>query len=317
MTRLRPGNPLIPGNKQDRTGTAGILRRAAAEIRRRFAGLEAEVVAVFKRVPVYSINDTRPDRVLYGMTPEQLSRLSAELQAAIERWIAFGRDPANSFWWSRYVAEAQQLGTAQAAANLAQLSATYAAQRSLEAIVFSEPYRNRLGVAQVKSYEHWTGQGAEVKQRLSTLIGRAVVDGKSPRAVVTEIAEALGVSRSKAFQFAQTDITDTLRQAKIAEDAAADTELGIKTGLLWTSAFLPTTRPWHASRSGRVYTREEVQDFYGRDGNRYNCACSVTTCLLDADGKPILTKKLQNTMANERKAWQSGARWRTTGPAGR
>jgi SPP1 gp7 family putative phage head morphogenesis protein len=131
-----------------------------------------------------------------------------------------------------------------------------------------------------------------------------VVDGKNPRAVVTEIAESLEVSRSKARQFAQTDITDTLRQAKIAEDQAAEDDLGIKTGLLWTSAFKPTTRPWHASRSGKVYSRDEVQAFYERDGNRYNCFCAVTTCLLDAAGKPILTDGLRSKMRAEREAWQ-------------
>jgi hypothetical protein len=300
---------MIPGNAGDRTGTAGILRRALAEINRRFAGLQAEILAIFARVPSYAVgemtaNDVVLPRVAYGLTPEQMGALAAELLAALERWVASGRDPANQLWWSRYVAEASQLGLAQSAANLTNLSAAYAGARSLETVLYSAPYRNRLAFAQLKSYEHWTGQTAEIRTRLSQIIGRAVVDGKNPKAVVTEIADALEVSRSKARQFAQTDITDTLRGARIAEDEAAEEDLGIRTGLLWTSAFKPTTRPWHASRSGKVYTRDEVRAFYERDGNRYNCFCAVTSCLLDAAGKPILTDGLKVKMRAERERWE-------------
>ena len=35
-------NPAIPGTVKDRTGSAGIMRRAMADIRRRYAGLQAE-----------------------------------------------------------------------------------------------------------------------------------------------------------------------------------------------------------------------------------------------------------------------------------
>lgn len=298
-------NPVIPGNPKDRTGTAGVLRRYAAQIRRRFEGLSRDVLAIFERIPVYQVNDLRGPEVRYGLTPEQLAGIAEELQAAVARWIAAGRDLSHVMWWEPYTEEAMHLGTAQSASNLAGLSASYAAARSLEAIVYSEPYRTRVAMAKFKSYEHWTGLAAEQRQALAQLIGQAVADGKSPRAVRTLIAEQMGVGKAKALQYAQTDITDTLRQARWAESEAAEAELGIRTGLLWTSAFKPTTRPWHASRSGRVYTPAECRAFYAERGNRYNCYCGQTECLLDANGKPILTKTLQSAMANERKAWQS------------
>ncbi len=195
-------------------------------------------------------------------------------------------------------------GTAQSLANIAGLSATYAGARSLEQIVYSEAYRNRVAMAQIKSYEHWTGLSAGMRSELSQIIGRAVVDGKNPRAVRAEIAERLDVSKAKALQYAQTDITDTLRQARQAEKDFAEAEFGIELGLLWTSALKPTTRPHHAARHGKVYTTEQVREFYGRDGNRYNCYCAQTECLLDADGRPILTDTLKGAMAKEKAAWE-------------
>ena len=81
----------------------------------------------------------------------------------------------------------------------------------------------------------------------------------------------------------------------------------MRTALLWTSAFLPTTRSWHASRSGQTYSRAEVKAFYSVNGNRFRCHCAQTEAPLDADGKPILTKYLRNAMANERKTWMKSS----------
>lgn len=299
-------NPIIPGSNNDRTGTLPILRRAVREINRRWAGLQADVLASFNAIPAYAINAGETvDLYRYGLTADQMSRLSAELQAAVERWIADGRDPANLFWWSQYVSESAQLGTAQSVANLSQLSPAYAAARSIETVIYSEPYVQRLAVAQFKSYEHWTGLAAAQKSDLAQVIGRAVTDGKNPKTIADEIKERLGVSLSKAKQYAQTDVTDTLRQARWAESEQAQEDFGIKVGLLWTSALLPTTRPWHASRHGRVYTTSQVKEFYGQRGNVYACHCSTTEALLDTDGNPILTPKLRAKMAGEKIKWDA------------
>lgn len=296
-------NPIIPGSPKDRTGASRIIRRALDEIDQRFKGLQVDVLAIFARIPVYALNDEFA-QVLYGLTPEQMAALSAELQAAVERWLANGRDPAYALWWSPYEAEALQLGTAQTAANLSNLSPVYAASRSIEAIVYSTPYANRLAMAQIKGQEHWTGLAATQKSELAQIIGRAVVDGKNPKAVRTEIMDRLEVTRSKAAQYAQTEITDTLRQARWAEADYASESLGVKIGLLWTSALKPTTRSHHASRNGKVYTTEEVKTFYSVNGNRYRCYCGNTEALLDADGVPILTDRLKASMLAEREAWQ-------------
>jgi Phage Mu protein F like protein len=297
-------NPIIQGTPKDRTGSAAIVKRATADITKRFAGLERDVLALFDAIPVYAIN-REAGGFLYGLTPEQMAALSEGLAAALERWIAAGKDPANLFWWDAYVQDSAQLGAAQAVANLSNLSPAYASTRALESVIYSTPYKTRLGMAQVKSYEHWLGLAATSRAELSQIIGRAVVDGKNPKSVKTEIAERLGVSKAKALSYAQTDITDTLRQATWAESDYAEESLGIKTAMLWTSALKPTTRSWHAALNGKVLSTDQVRNFYNERGNRFNCFCGQTTCLLDAEGKPIITKRLQSAMANERKTWQS------------
>ena len=138
-------------------------------------------------------------------------------------------------------------------------------------------------MARIKSYAHGTGLKGEAQGKLAGIIGRAVADGLNPRASAKLSAEGLDVTNSKVRQYAQTDIADMLRQARWAESEATSEELGIKIGMLWTSALPPTTRRTHATRNGGVYSTDEVRAFYSRDGNRYNYNghCGQTECLLE------------------------------------
>ena len=305
MITERPRNPIVSGNKKDRTGATGILRRAYADITRRFAQIQKEVLATFDRIPTYAINDERNPAVRYGVTAEELSRIAEELQATLARWIAAERDEKSILWWEPYIEEAAQLGTAQSVANLSQLSPNYAAARGLETVIYSAPYRNRIAVAKFRDSEYWTGLAAQERTTLSQIIGRGVADGQNPKVVRKAITDSLDVSKSRAMLYAQTDVTGALREARWAEADDASEALNLNIGMLWTSALLRNTRAWHASRNGSVYSTKEVRDFYAQRGNRYRCHCAQTETLLDTDGKPILTKKLQSTMANEKKTWQS------------
>jgi SPP1 gp7 family putative phage head morphogenesis protein len=299
----RTRNPIITGSNNDRTGSGVIVRRALADITRRFDGLQADVLAVFDGIRTYGLND-ESGAVAYALTPEEMAAVSQAMADALDRWISAGKEPAHLMWYAPYDVEASQLGAAQAVANLSALAPAYASVRSLQAIIYSTPYKTRVGMAQVKSYEHWTGLSGGMRSELSQIIGRAVVDGKNPKAVRKEIMDRLDVSKARANLYAQTDITDTLRQSRWAESDYAEESLGIKTGMLWTSALKPTTRPSHAARHGKVYTTNEVRDFYGKDGNRMHCFCACTEALLDEDGKPILTDRLKQVMTAERKGWK-------------
>lgn len=299
----QPKNPQRVGTPEDRTGTRTICATAVADIRRRYRALTKRVIAAFELIPAYRINAPEDDydRHAYGATPDNVGRALSEIQAAIDEYLL----GLNSDWYGVYIEQAMQLGAAQSVANLAALSADYAAARTLRDVVFSPAHTLRVDLAKSKSYEHWRGLSAELRQALAQIIGQAVADGKNPKAVVTDIKERLGVSRSKAAQYAQTDITDSLRHARWAEAEHARESMGLRIALLWTSALKPTTRPWHASRHGRVYTTAQVKAFYGANGGRekFNCYCAQTECLLDDAGKPILSDLLKKSMAGELSVW--------------
>ena len=297
-----PRAPIIPAGKADRTGSSRLLGRARADIARRFAAITQAAEARFALVPVYATNEVAT-RTLYGLTPKQMRDLADDLQAIVDRWLLEGKG-ADLFWWDAYVSDASLIGVSQTAANLAGLSAAYEASRSVAAIIYSEPYQRRLDAAKFGSQEHWTGMAQTVRAELAQIIGAAVVDGKNPKAVAREIRERLGVTKSRAMLYAQTDTTNTLRSAKLAEADEAAAKYGLKLGLLWTSALLPTTRETHAERHGRVYTSANVRTFYTHSGNRYRCHCSVTECLLDKDGRPVLTDRVKALLTAEKLYWK-------------
>lgn len=126
---------------------------------------------------------------------------------------------------------------------------------------------------------------------------------RNPRETASVISKRLDVSMSKAKTIAQTEQVGALRQAQWNETDWAADRLGLNTGLLWLSALKPTTRTWHASRHGKVYTTEEVRDFYAENGNRYNCYCSQIPVLLNDDGS-IFNEGLADKLAIERKQWK-------------
>ena len=111
---------------------------------------------------------------------------------------------------------------------------------------------------------------------------------------------------SKAKTIAQTEQVGALRQAQWNETDWAADRLGLNTGLLWLSALKPSTRAWHASRHGKVYTTEEVRDFYSEMKNRANCYCSQIPVLLNDDGS-IFNEGLADKLAAERKQWAKAA----------
>lgn len=297
----KPPSPIIPGDTEDRTGSRGILRRAYAEVRRRFKGLRADVLAIFDGIRVYGLN---AEEVVYGLTPDELAATAQALQEALDRWIAEGRETSHILWWEPYQAEAAQAGAAQSVANLSRLSKSYAAARTLRDVVFSQPYRTRASIAQIQSYEHWTSLSQSMRSELSQIIGRGVIDGLNPTVVRKQIAEKLDVSLSRAMLYAQTDVTGTLREARMAEADYAQSEFGLEIKLLWTSALLPTTRPTHAARNGKTYTSAEVREFYSKNGNRYRCHCGVTETLVDEDGQPLISEDAKKTFAKERMLWE-------------
>lgn len=294
-------SPKVPTSRTDPVRAAPLLNKTIASINARYRGIKGEVNDLFNGIPVRQAN-AEGSTYTYDFNAQRAAQLSEQLQSILDKWLLDGYE-INRFWMGLTVEEAYRNGTMAAQSNLASMSATYATERSLSVILFSQPYQTRVGIAYASSYSDWKGLSEAARADLAGIISEAVAAGGNPKTVVTDIAARLDVSRSRAANIAQTEITGALRKARRDEADETKALLGLEIVLLWSSALLPTTRQTHASRHGNTYSTEEVADFYSRDGNKFRCHCAQTEALV-INGKPSISEKLDEEYLKEKTTWE-------------
>ena len=238
---------------------------------------------------------------IYDMTAAQLADLLQIVQTILDDALLDGG--SQNLWVLDYVAAEYERGTQQAFTNLSVQSPVYASQTTLQQLLSSPGHLNQIAAARLTTFSDWKVISDTARGDLTNIITDAVARGVNPRETASVISKRLDVSMSKAKTIAQTEQVGALRQAQWNETDWAADRLGLNAGLLWLSALKPTTRIWHASRHGKVYTTEQVRDFYAENGNRYNCYCSQIPVLLNDDGS-IFNKGLAEKLAKERSLWQ-------------
>jgi hypothetical protein len=308
-------DPRIVRSGPDKTGGGGrIVEACFRSIGQRFAEILKAAEAILKTATHFSIpvaNEASSkylveSKTIYQLTPVQMQEMLAKVDASVDKWLMEGSG-GPGMWYGQSLTDAAMLGASLEAANLSAQSEVYAATRSLTQIVGSQAWQNRVAAAKLQSHAHWTGISSTLKAALSDVISDAVANGLSPKAAKKGIMAALSSSESDARRHAQTDILGALRKARLDETEHLRMSMGIQTGLLWNSALMPGTRPWHASRHGRVYTRAEVMAFYSERRNRYHCYCAQVAVLLGDDGRPMLSSKMKESMAEERAAFDESS----------
>lgn len=250
---------------------------------------------------LYQVN---AGKFIYDMTPQELAELLEAVQGILDDYLLDGGE--NNQWAMDYVAAEARRGTLEAFNNLSQQSQVYASQTTLQQLLSSPGYQNQIASVRLTTFSDWKAISDAARADLTGIITDAVARGVNPRETASVISKRLDVSMSRAKAIAQTEQVGALRQAQWNETDWAADRLGLNTGLLWLSALKPTTRTWHASRHGKVYTTEEVRDFYAVNGNRYNCYCSQIPVLLNDDGS-IFNEGLADKLKKERISWKEGA----------
>lgn len=237
---------------------------------------------------------------IYDMTAAQLADLLQVVQSILDDELIDGG--SQNVWAMDYVVAEYERGTLNAFTNLSVQSPVYASQTTLHQLLSSAAYQNQIASAYVSTYSDWKGISDTARADLANVIADSIGRGINPRETASIVSKRLDVSMAKAKNIAQTEQVGALREANWNETDWSADRLGLNTGLLWLSALKPTTRTWHASRHGKVYTTEEVRDFYSENGNRYNCYCSQIPVLLNDDGS-IFNEGLADKLAKERKDW--------------
>lgn len=297
--------PRIYQSLTDPLGSAPLLNRMDKTITAKYKQIKREVLALFDMIPVSQTNAESSGNYYYDVSASRMASFMDELQRLLDEILLEGDDFGQGQMWANiYIGEAYQAGTQKANSELSSLSPVYAEQRPMAAILYSEPYLNRLQLAYTAGYSDWRGLSDYSRQQIASVIMEGIARGANPLDIEADIVNRVDVSHSRARQIAQTEITGMLRSANRKEVIEARETLGIETIMLWMSALMKTTRSWHASRHGRFYTPEEIEDFYSQNGNRYNCHCAQTPALL-MDGKPVILESSQERMDKQKETWQA------------
>lgn len=315
------GLPIVPLSKVDPTRSAKQVSAMFRDIEGRYLGIKRALKALFdQRLTgrereanshnwhfLCHVNGDEPTlyqvnagKYIYDMSSQELAQLLEAVQNILDEYFLDGG--AQNQWAMDYIIDEFQRGTLEAFNNLSQQSQAYASQTTLQQLLNSPGHLNQVAAARLTTFSDWKAISDAARGDLTNIITDAVARGVNPGETASVISKRLDVSMSKAKTIAQTEQVGALRQAQWNETDWAADRLGLNTGLLWLSALKPTTRWWHGGRHGKVYTTEEVRDFYAENGNRYNCYCSQIPVLLNDDGS-IFNDGLADKLAKERKAW--------------
>ncbi|RNU76034.1 phage head morphogenesis protein [Klebsiella pneumoniae] len=317
----KPKSPVIPRSKVDPTMSRKSVSKMERDIEARYYSIKVALKALFDQrltgrerevnshnwhflchdrgedVRLYQVN---AGKFIYDMSAQELADLLEAVQVILDDYLLEGGE--QNLWAMDYIAAEAQRGTLEAFNNLSQQSQVYASQTTLQQLLSSPAYQNQIASAYISTYSDWKLEADRARGDLANIIADAVGRGVNPRETAQVISKRLDVSMGRAKTIAQTEQVGALRQAQWNETDWAADRLGLNTGLLWLSALKPTTRTWHASRHGKVYTTEQVRDFYAESGNRYNCYCSQIPVLLNDDGS-IFNKGLADKLKKERIQW--------------
>lgn len=299
----RPKAPILPGKPTDPTGADALERAAIRDLASRLRKIGKAYVEALDRIPAEPAVNRR---YVFQLDSFLLSSILARAGAEVDAQLLEGGEQ-NVWLFDAYVRAAYQRGTAQEFANLAQQAPAYrAGQETLAAVLQSEPYRRRIALIAAREFEEMQGLAGGVKAAMSRILTDGVARGLNPREVAKLLREQAGIEAVRARRIARTEITTALRRARWDEHDDAQERYGLKTMLMHYSALSPTTRITHAARHARLYTSEQVRDWYSRDANSINCKCSQVSVLVDARNQPLVPQIVDRARAAERKMRAEG-----------
>lgn len=303
------GKPILPANPKAPTMTLGINNDADRSIKRAMRRIQNSVLTM--------LNDTPKERVaadmggiignadsvyLYQISAPILTQMPSEIGDIINQQLM----ESGRLDWYMYdaVDKAEETGLAAEVVNIQAQTTSIEYPVTVQAAMLAPAHQARVELARSRVFEEMQMLSAEMKANLSRVLATGMQNGDSPRKIARRIYDTIGLpewndggdkaSYARALRIARTEINEAHRSAREGEHKQAQ-QLGIKLGRLWLSALLPTTRRTHASKHGKVFTQQEVNDFYSRDGNSINCRCSQSSVVLDEDGQPRSSKIIKQT----------------------
>ena len=284
---MNPSNPV---------GGTTLIQQARADVNRILARTQKWMLGELAAIPVTvrTVNAAPPGAPLavnasvydYNVSLFTLQMITSELK----RRLSETPPPVVNRTVAGY-----EVGTAQEVASLAAMTSEYT--RTITQVLTSEPWQRRMALVRARVFEQMDGFVGETAADLSRVLMQGIENGQNPLIVAKDIKARFDVSKGRAERIARTEITGSLRRAHWDEADSARDQLGIRTLEMHLSALSPSTRESHARRHGRLYSTQEVREWYTQDGNAVNCKCTQVSMLVDKEGKPLQERVIDRARA--------------------
>ena len=275
------GSPIVPRSVVNPVGEQPRISRTVAAVTDALDIVQDWLLEQIDSIPV---SDILVNRLWVNKYRYEYQISTGELQRLVEDLLVqLGIIPSD--YVVQQVMGAYEVGTNLAVTNIANISDDYT--RNITSVLLSQPYQSRAALVGARVFEEMKGFQGEAGRELSRILYSAVQDGISPLELKKALIDRFGITARRAETIARTEITGALRRGRWDEAQDAQEKLGVRTKLMWISALSPTTRLWHATRHGSVYSIQDVREFYTVSGNAINCRCTQVETLVDQDGNPV------------------------------
>lgn len=280
----KPKAAILPPRPHDPTGLDRVERGAINEFARRFTHIGKEYAKLIDRIPSQPVVNRR---YIFDVDQDLIASLLAQGDLFIDSILLEGGE-YGLWFYADYVEKAYVTGLMSEWRNLAHQSEVYAAAApSPQALLHQAAVRHRMGLVQARQFELMKGVTGRIKADLARVLTEGIANGKNPKDIAKRIHEETGLGAKRSETIARTEIPTALRRARWDEHEAAKENYGLRTMLMHFSALSPTTRMHHAARHGKLYTTEEVQDWYSVDANSIRCKCTQVSVMVDEKGQPL------------------------------
>lgn len=98
-----------------------------------------------------------------------------------------------------------------------------------------------------------------------------------------------------------------MRIHKLENDIADSERLGMAVKFMHLSALTSTSREHHVERHGKLFTGQEMLDWWAEGDNSVRCRCACTPIALDDKGRPMTPDMISRAKAELEAFKASGA----------
>ena len=180
----------------------------------------------------------------------------------------------------------------------------------LDADAFNPQQINSLNLVYSRVFNEMKGLTDSMKVNLSETLTRGMASGLGIQQLTRDVAKRVGVGFSRAQRISRTEIMGAYRAVQrdktrqINKDIYGNSPFIQKQ--LWFSALAMTSRKWHVSRHGSIYSIQEVEEFYSEAANSINCLCNQSPILVNRKTGAVVMQSLIDKMKLQKKAWRAG-----------